>query len=51
MLLSGLHRLKANGVDTAKLGVDADSPTGATRLYESARFRVLRTSVSYKKDL
>ncbi|HZG66000.1 MAG TPA: GNAT family N-acetyltransferase [Herpetosiphonaceae bacterium] len=51
MLLSGLHRLKANGVDTAKLGVDADSLTGATRLYESVGFRVFRTSVSYKKDL
>jgi mycothiol synthase len=51
MLLAGLHRLKAEGMVTAMLGVDADSPTGATRLYESAGFKVLRTSVSYKKGL
>jgi mycothiol synthase len=51
MLLAGLQRLKADGMGTAKLGVDADSPTGATRLYESVGFQVLRTITSYTKDL
>ncbi len=32
MLLAGLHQLKAAGMDTAKLGVDADNPNGASRL-------------------
>jgi len=51
MLLSGLHLLKAAGVDTAVLGVDADSLTGATRLYESVGFRPVHTFVSYVKDV
>lgn len=51
MLLAGLHLLKDEGMDTAKLGVDADSLTGATRLYESVGFTVERTSTAYKKDL
>lgn len=33
------------------LGVDADSPTGATRLYESAGMRVVRRNDIYEKPL
>lgn len=51
MLLAGLQRLKADGMANAKLGVDADSPTGATRLYESVGFQVERTSTAYMKEL
>ncbi len=51
MLLAGLHRLKADGVETALLGVDADSPTGALRLYESCGFQTRHTFVSYMKEL
>ncbi len=51
MLLAGLRLLKAGGVDTAVLGVDADSLTGATRLYESVGFRPVHTYVSYAKDV
>lgn len=51
MLLETLHRLKAAGMDTAALDVDAASPTGATRLYEAAGFRVYSTFVGYVKDV
>ncbi len=48
MLLAGLHRLKADGVDTAMLGVDADNPTGALGLYEAVGFQRLYSSTSYE---
>ena len=51
MLLTGLQHLKAKGVDTALLGVDAENPSGALRLYESAGFRQLFTSLAYCKAL
>ncbi|NJK66092.1 MAG: GNAT family N-acetyltransferase [Microcoleus sp. SU_5_3] len=51
MLLAGLHRLKAAGVATAILGVDAENPSGALRLYESVGFHNIRDSISYVKDL
>jgi mycothiol synthase len=51
MLLAGLQRLKAAGVETAILGVDAANPSGALRLYESAGFHNIRDSISYVKDV
>lgn len=51
ILLTGLQQLKAEGVDTAVLGVDANSLTGATRLYESVGFQPIMTFVSYIKDV
>ena len=51
MLLAGLHRLKQDGMAMAKLGVDAENPTGALKLYESAGFYVKHTTVVYRKDL
>jgi mycothiol synthase len=51
MLLAGMHLLKHEGMDTAVLGVDAENPSGALRLYESVGFRSVRTSVTYSKDL
>jgi mycothiol synthase len=51
MLLAGMHRLKAEGMDTAKLGVDAENPTGALGLYESVGFVVRNTMVVYRKNL
>lgn len=50
ILLAGLQRLKSEGLDTAILGVDADSPTGATRLYEAVGFRTTRTFIAFIKD-
>ncbi|MBC7968769.1 MAG: hypothetical protein H7Z11_01325, partial [Verrucomicrobia bacterium] len=45
------QHLKAKGVDTALLGVDAENPSGALRLYESVSFRQLFTSIAYCKAL
>lgn len=49
-LLAGLQRLQAAGVSVACLTVDADSPTGATRLYEGAGFAVTRRSIRYGQE-
>lgn len=51
MLLAILQQLKAAGVETAILGVDAANPSGALRLYESAGFHNIRDSISYVKDV
>lgn len=51
MLLAGLQRLKAEGADTAKLGVDAENPTGALGLYERAGFEKVATRISYHKNV
>ena len=51
MLLAGLHKLKENGVDEAMLGVDADNPTGALGLYESAGFSKYKSAIAFRKEL
>lgn len=51
ILLIGLHRLKSDGVETAKLGVDAENPTGALKLYESVGFRRSSTWILHSKQL
>ncbi len=51
MLRVGLQRLKAAGVESARLNVDAESLTGATRLYESEGFQTVATKISYVKQL
>lgn len=51
MLLSGLQRLKQAGVDTVRLGVDADNPNGALRLYESVGFQKVYTSINFLRDV
>jgi mycothiol synthase len=51
ILLTGLQRLKARGIETAKLGVDAQSLTGATRLYEAVGFSRSETWAKFIKDL
>ena len=49
MLIAGLHKLKENNVETAVLGVDADNPTGALGLYESAGFYKAKTALAVRK--
>jgi len=51
LLLHGLHSLRSAGVDTALLGVDSQSLTGANKLYESAGFRIRSREFSYECDL
>ena len=51
ILLASLHMLKADGMAYAKLGVDAENPTGALQLYESVGFKRDETWVTYTKEL
>jgi len=51
MLLTAMQYLKAKGMDSAILGVDAENPSGALRLYESVGFEKVHTSISYVKSL
>ena len=39
------------GIRVINLGVDAGSPTGATRLYKKAGMRVAAEYVAYEKEL
>jgi mycothiol synthase len=43
--------LRERGMDSAWLGVDADNPNGALRLYENAGFRVDTRGAAYRKPL
>ena len=51
LLLAGLHVLKEAGMESATLGVDAESLTGATRLYESVGFVERRRYILYRRPL
>jgi mycothiol synthase len=51
LLASSLVGAREAGYTSASLGVDSDSPTGATRLYESLGFAPERTFTSYRKPL
>lgn len=51
LLLHGLHSLKNAGFDTALLGVDSISPTGANKLYESVGFRIREREFAYEAPL
>ncbi len=50
MLLAGMRRLQADGVTTVRLIVDAQSLTGATRLYESVGFSTAQTFIRYFRN-
>jgi mycothiol synthase len=51
LLLEGLRRIKAAGMDTARLGVIANNPTGALQLYESAGFERVHTWILHSRDV
>jgi ribosomal protein S18 acetylase RimI-like enzyme len=51
LLLSLLGRLRQQGFERAALDVDADSLTGATRLYERVGFETVRLSILVEKEL
>jgi len=51
LLLAGMAWLKTQGLTTAVLGVDAENPTGALRLYESVGMRPVSRRVLYERRL
>jgi mycothiol synthase len=51
LLLHGLRSLRSAGLDTALLGVDSISPTGANKLYESVGFTVRYRDFIYNRPL
>ncbi len=46
-----LRRLRGAGMREAMLGVDADSPTGALRLYENLGFQIHQRATAYQLPL
>ncbi|NJC72885.1 GNAT family N-acetyltransferase [Planosporangium thailandense] len=51
LLTRVLAAARAEGRQTASLGVDADSPTGAVGVYERAGFEVVSRAVTYARPL
>lgn len=51
LIAHALHAYKSNSLDFANLGVDADNPTGAHRLYTKLGFELLRRSVIYEREI
>ncbi len=51
LIARSLHLLAKRGMDTAMLGVDADNPSGALRLYESFGFVVTERGQAWRKPM
>jgi mycothiol synthase len=51
LLLASFGEFYQRGVHTVDLGVDAENPTGATRLYRRAGMQVAHEYVIYEKDV
>ena len=51
LLLAGLELLRREGVEMARLDVDADSPSGAVGLYEAVGFVNIATDVLYARTV
>jgi ribosomal protein S18 acetylase RimI-like enzyme len=51
LLLQSFHEFQRRGFHAAALGVDAESLTGANRLYENAGMEVARRSDVYEREL
>lgn len=51
LLARSLVAARRDGFTSASLGVDTDSPTGATALYESLGFRPERTFTTWRKPM
>jgi len=51
LIARSLHVLAERGMDTAMLGVDADNPSGALRLYESFGFAVTERGQAWRKPM
>lgn len=51
LITESLRRLRDRGMDDARLGVDAENPTGALGVYERLGFRRLRAHRLYRKTI
>lgn len=51
LIARSLHVLAGQGIEVAALGVDADNPSGALRLYESFGFAVSERGNAWRKPL
>jgi mycothiol synthase len=51
LIVRSLHLLRDRGLATAALGVDADNPSGAFGLYESAGFHPTERFVAWRKPM
>ena len=51
LIVRSLHVLADRGIGIAALGVDADNPSGALRLYESHGFSVVERASAWRKSL
>lgn len=51
LLCESMRAFKAAGLDYAALGVDAESQTGALRLYENLGFSVIKHSFTFTKPM
>ncbi len=51
LIAHALHAYRADSLDFASLDVDAESPTGASRLYAKLGFKPLRRSVIYEREI
>jgi mycothiol synthase len=51
LLLHAFGEFRRRGDPHVGLGVDAENPTGATRLYESVGMRVIKEDVIFEKEL
>ncbi|MGH2417237.1 MAG: GNAT family N-acetyltransferase [Candidatus Limnocylindria bacterium] len=51
LIARSLHVLAGRGMQVAALGVDADNPSGALRLYESFGFAVTERGTAWRKPL
>ena len=51
LIMRSLALLRERELDTAALGVDADNPSGALRLYESCGFAVVERGAAWQRPL
>jgi ribosomal protein S18 acetylase RimI-like enzyme len=51
MVAESLRALRADGMTSAVLGVDAENPTGALGVYEANGFRVHRKGMNFRRPI
>jgi mycothiol synthase len=51
LLSASFEAFRRRGIPRAELGVDAESPTGATRLYQRAGMKVAYSFEFWEKEL